>query len=45
MYQDRCELCDEPFMNAYYAQTLCDDCFDAIAELQEEEELPCRATS
>ena len=30
MYQDRCEPCDEPFMNAYYAQTLCDDCFEEL---------------
>ena len=43
MYVDTCELCGEPFENEFYAEQLCDECFAAVHELKEEEELPCRS--
>lgn len=40
----RCGLCDEIYeVTKGSSWEFCDDCVDAIAELKEEEELPCRS--
>lgn len=41
---NRCQLCNKLYrLDKYSDAELCDECCDAIAELEPEEEVPCRS--